>query len=201
MLPNIDTLVSDNIRILKIPEARLPHPVAIILIGFPGSGKTTLTNTIKENLPVALMSEEATSHFLLPFQATFLKHSQKEFLELAAATMEKLISMGISCIYDSNIKYQDDRRIIKDLVEQAGGRLITIYTKLSKEEALRRVEQDNVLVSRGEKKGFILNKDRFDYEVSTTELPSATEEHLVYDSTKPESFLTLKDQITAKIRS
>ncbi|OGY29362.1 MAG: hypothetical protein A3F35_00315 [Candidatus Woykebacteria bacterium RIFCSPHIGHO2_12_FULL_45_10] len=200
MLPNIDTLVADNIRILKTPQARLPKPTAIILVGFPGTGKTTLVEELVRTYPVAVISDEAMGHFLLPYQATFLKHSQKEFLELAAATMEKLIFSRVSCIYDSNVKFADDRKIIKQLVEQAGGRLITVYLKLSKEEALRRVEQENFLVSRGEKKGFIINKDLFDYEASTTQLPTAGEDYLLYEQTNPDSLLALKDQIAIKTR-
>ena len=96
MLPNIDTLVADNIRILKTPQARLPKPTAIILVGFPGTGKTTLVEELVRTYPVAVISDEAMGHFLLPYQATFLKHSQKEFLELAAATMEKLIFSRVS---------------------------------------------------------------------------------------------------------
>ena len=86
------------------------------------------------------------------------------------------------------------------MVEQAGGRLITVYLKLSKEEALRRVEQENFLVSRGEKKGFIINKDLFDYEASTTQLPTAGEDYLLYEQTNPDSLLALKDQIAIKTR-
>lgn len=198
MLANLDTLVTDNVRILKIPRIKLKQPLAIILVGFLGSGKSTLAARIANDFPLVVLSDEAMSHFLLPYKATFLQHSQKDFLALAIATMERLISEGVSCIYDSNIKFTDDRRIIKQMVEAAGGKLVTIHLTLSKEEALRRIEQQNFQVSRGEKKGFIVNKDLFDYEVLSMQIPSNEEDHLVFESTKPENYLALRDQIALK---
>jgi len=201
MLANVDTLAEDNIRTLNIPERKFPKPAAIILIGFPGAGKTTLTNSLAKTFPLALVSDEVMAHFLFPSQPTFLRHSQKEFLELAAKTIEKLILRGVSCIYDSNVKFKQDRSIIKQIVEASGGKYILVYLKISKEQALERVERENFQVSRGEKKGFIINKDLFQYDISSTELPNTSEEHLIFDSTDSESILTLNQQILSKINS
>ncbi len=201
MQSNVETLAEDNIRILNLPKNHLSKPVAIILVGFPGAGKSTLVNSLAKTLPLAVVSDEAMAHFLFPYQATFLRHSQKEFLELAAKTIEKLLSRGVSCIYDSNVKFKEDRNILRQIIEGAGGLCLLVYLKIAKEEALQRVEKQNFEVSRGEKKGFIINKDLFQYEVSTTELPTSSEEYLVFDASNPESIYTLNQQILSKVNS
>lgn len=199
VLGNIENLVRDNIRILSLPKNKLAKPLAIIMVGLPGSGKTTLVEKLTKLLPLVILSDEAMAHFLLPHKATFFKHSQKEFLLLATKTMEELVAQGYSCIYDSNVKSREDRDVIRALVQSKGGRTILVYLKIPLSEAFKRVEQQNLAISRGEKKGFILNKDLFYYEASTTELPSNEEEKLIYDSLDRDSFFTLKEQIDTKV--
>lgn len=198
VLGNIDNLAEDNIRILKLPVSKLAKPLAIILLGLPGSGKSTLVDFLSKNLPLAVLSDESMAHFLLPYKATFFQHSQKEALELASKTMEKLIQRGISCIYDSSIKNRADREAIRKLIIAAGGVVLLIHINLSKEEAFKRVERGNLDVTRGEKKNFIMNRDLFEYEVASTQMPSLEEATLDYESRERENLTTLLEVIRSR---
>jgi predicted kinase len=188
---DLDVLAEDNIRVLELPKGRLSPPMAIILVGLPASGKSFLVQNLAKALPLAVLSEEEMLKFLAP-RISFFKRAQGETIVLALKTIEKLIQRGISCIFDSSVKKRTDRHVIKQSVEASGGRLVLIHVDVTKEEAYEQISKSNYEVTRGEKKGVILNKDLFEYEVASTMLPLAEERALVY---KPKEFESLNNVI------
>ena len=192
---NLDILAEDNARTLKLPKARLNPPVAIILIGVPASGKSRLVENLINTLPLAVLSEEEMLKFLAP-RISFFERAQEEILALATKTIEKLTQGGISCIFDYSVKKKENRNLIREVVEKAGGKFILIYIDIPKEEAYKQLSKINYEVSRGEKKGVIMNRDLFEYEVTSTTAPSVGEGALVFQPQKPESMQTIIDQLS-----
>ncbi|OGY25645.1 MAG: hypothetical protein A2864_01680 [Candidatus Woykebacteria bacterium RIFCSPHIGHO2_01_FULL_39_12] len=190
-LLNLETLSEDNIRTLKLSKERFKKPLVIILVGIPSSGKTTFSQTLSSSLPLVILSEEYMIRFLAP-RATFFEKAQTETFQLAVKTMEKLVQSGVNCIYDSSIKKKSDRNLIKNRIEKMGGTYVLIYIYIPKELALERVSKQNFEVTRGEKKGFIMNKDLFEYEINSTQIPLSGENHLVYEESNPESLIAIK---------
>ena len=192
---NLDILAEDNVRTLKLPKVRLNPPVAIILVGVPASGKSRLVESLINTLPLAVLSEEEMLKFLAP-RISFFERAQEEILALATKTIEKLILGRISCVFDYSVKKRRDRSLLRGVVEKAGGKFILIYIDIPKEEAYKQLSKINYEVSRGEKKGVIMNKDLFEYEVTGTTPPSAGEGALVSQPQKPESMQIIIDQIS-----
>jgi len=191
---DINVLAEDNIRTLEIPKGRLKPPIAILLIGIPASGKSYLVNDLSNPFPLVVLSEEDMLKFLAP-KITFFNRAQEQVTILAMKSIEKLIQRGISCIFDYNLKKRHDRQVIKQMVEAAGGRMILIHISISKEEAYDQVSKANNLVSRGEKKGVILDKDLFEYEVADTIVPSIDEHAIVYEPKELDSLTTVVEKI------
>lgn len=191
---NLDILAEDNVRTLEIPKGKLGSPTVIGLIGIPGSGKTFLAKSLVQSLPITLLSEEEMLKFLAP-RLTFFNRAQDQVVILALKTMEKLIKRGVSCIFDFNIKKRHDRQIFKQTVEAAGGKFLLIHVDVDKEEAYKRITKGNYEVTRGEKKGVILNKDLFEYEVTSTMVPIAEEKAIKFNSNNPEGINILLEQI------
>lgn len=191
---DLDVLAEDNIRTLNLPEDRLNPPIAIILVGVPASGKTYLVKNLIQTFPLAVLSEEDMLKFLAP-RISFFKRAQGELIVLAMKTIERLIQRGISCIFDSNIKKRHDRLVMRQIVEAAGGKLIIVHIDIDKEEAYEQVSKSNYQVTRGEKKGVILNKDLFEYEVASTMVPIAEERALVYKPKEFEGLSVVSEQI------
>ena len=192
---DLNILAEDNVRTLELPKGKLGIPTVVGLIGIPGSGKTYLSKYLVQSLPIALLSEEEMLKFLAP-RLTFFNRAQDQVVVLALKTMEKLIKKGVSCIFDFNIKKRHDRQIFKQTVEAAGGKFILIHVDVDKEEAYKRITKGNYQVTRGEKKGVILNKDLFEYEVASTMVPIAEEKALKFNSNNPEGMETLLLQIS-----
>ena len=191
----LNILVEDNIRTLELPRNRLIPPVVIILTGIPASGKSFLVQSLVRVLPLAILSEEEMLRFLAP-KITFFKRAQEQIIVLAMKSIEKLVQRGISVVFDYNLKKKHDRFLIKQSVESAGGRFILIHIDISKEEAYKQVSKANYEVTRGEKKGVILNKDLFEYEVADTMFPIGKERALIYKPEDPDGLDIIIEQVS-----
>lgn len=199
-LENLDLLVKDNIRILTLPEKKLARPVAIILVGPPFSGKSTLASYLAKQFPLALLSDENMASFLAP-RATFFQRGSEEIFILATKTIEELMRQKVSVIYDTSIKKRSDRELIRQLVTKAGGRLVLIHLTMTQEEAFIRLTQINSQIVRGDRKGFIMDKDLFGYELNSIEVPTGKENPIVFNATEAGTKEKVESQIRAIVKS
>jgi predicted kinase len=170
----------------------------IIFVGIPASGKTTLTGKLAEKFPLTVLSEENMTSFLSP-RATIFKRNSEEVFKLAVKTIERLVKLGKACIYDANVKSREQRGLIKQTVEASGGSCLLIYTNCPRESCYSRLQKQNLAVERGEEKGFILDKDYFEFEASSTKPPSLEELHLTYNCENPESFYQILPLIERRL--
>ncbi len=182
-LPNIETLVTDNIRTLKIPQIKSPHPLVIIMTGIPASGKTYLAQRLSEQLPFCVVSEASMRRFLAR-SASFFDRKTEKIHELGIPTIEKLLQMGVNTIYDSNIATRALRETVKTRVAAVGGVFVLIYLNCPKDFAYRKIKKHNVEIMTGDKEGFIMDIDYFNYEVAKIEAPGVSESPLIYDSSQ-----------------
>jgi len=197
---NFDVLADDNLRTLKLPDVSFKKPVCIFLVGYPGSGKTYLVKKITEQFPVTALIEKDMTNLLAP-RATPIERGAVEVFQLAYKTIERLIVSGKACIYDGNVKTKEQRDLIRKAVEDAEGEPVLIYVKADKDLCYLRVKKQNLGVTRGEEKGYILDKDYFEYEIVTTRLPSQDETYIVHDSQNTESIYKVMTIIGKKLKS
>ena len=194
-LPNIDILAEDNIRILELPKARLPIPLVILLVGLPSSGKSELVKELSQKFPLAILSEENMLKFLAP-NISFFERSEEKILSLATRTMEKLIVRRISSVFDHSIKKREYRDYIRRRIESLGGKSVLIHINIPKGDAYKQVSKSNFEVTRGDKKGVIINKDLFEYEAASTQIPFQGEHHLIHKPQNPDSVNVIVEQVS-----
>ncbi len=198
-LLNFGTLADDNIRTLKVPAPSFRKPLVIVFVGIPASGKTTLTGKLAERFPLTVFGEENITAFLSP-RATIFKRNSEEVFKLAVKTIEHLVRLGKACIYDANMKSREQRTLIKQTVEASGGSYLLIHTSCSRESCYGRLQKHNLAVGRGESKGFILDKDYFEFEAASTKPPVTEETHLTYNCENPESSYQLLPLIEKRLK-
>lgn len=176
---NLALLVADHIRTLTLPSKRFSQPVAIILVGGPFSGKTTLVEHLAKKFPLAVLSDSNIGSFLAP-RTTFFKRGSEEIFVLASRTIEEIIKQKVSVIYDASVKRRTDREALRKLVTNQGGKLLLVHVVMPEKEAYARLKKLNTQIVQGDRKGFILNKDLFDYELNTTDFPGLDEQPIEY---------------------
>jgi len=196
---DFEILAEDNIRTLKVPTVSFKKPLCIILVGIPCSGKTYLTEKLVEKIPLAVLAEEDMMAFLAP-RATIFQRNSLEIFQLATKTIEHLIKKGKACIYDANVKTREQRQLLKAVVEEAAGSYLLIHLKCPKETCYERLQKHNLAVNRGETKGFILDKDFFEYEVASTRIPATDEYHLTFDPQNLEDTSSIFSTIESRLK-
>ena len=196
---NFDTLAEDNIRTLPVPTATFKKPLCICLVGIPASGKSTLASKLAEKFPLTVLNEEYITSFLIPKTSVFTRNSPEVF-QLATKTIEHLLVAGKACIYDSNVKTREQRALIKKIAEEAGGSYVLIYLNCPRETCYERLQKHNLDVTRGEAKGYILDKDLFEYEVASTSPPAPDENHITYGCENPEGVFQVIPLIESRMR-
>jgi len=196
---DFNVLAQDNIRTLKLPTASFKKPLCVILVGIPESGKSFVTEKLSTDFPLVVLSETDMMAFLAP-RATIFRRGTFEVFQLATKTIELLIKMGKACVYDASIKTREQRSLIKTIVEQAGGSYLLIHTDCPEEICYKRVKKHNLAVTRGEVKGFIMDRDYFEYEVASTILPPLDEHHLVYNCEEPESISLIEAAVDRRLK-
>ena len=196
---NLERLVLDNIRTITLPSKRFTYPVAVILVGGPFSGKTTLVSFLAKHIPLVMLSEVNMASFLAP-RATFFKRGTEEIFLLASKTIEQLIKQRVSVIYDASVKKRSDREMLRNLVTEAGGKLLVVHLTLPEEEVYRRLQTNNAEIVRGDRKGFIMDKELFRYELNTIEHPNTDEAPIAYDERESQAAEKVEDQVRSMLR-
>ena len=189
-LLNFDTLAKDNIRTLSLPQPTFKKPLCVILVGPPAAGKTSLTTRLADKFPLTVLKEEEITNFLAP-RATIFRRDAAEVFNLAVKTIEHLVKMGKASVYDGNVKTREQRGLMQKTIEEAGGSYLLIYLDCPKEVCYERLQKHNLKVTRGETKGFILDKDYFEYEAVTTRRPPPEEHHVVYNCSNPDTIFQI----------
>lgn len=191
---NLDQLVFDNIRTLSLPSKRFARPIAIILVGGPFSGKTTLVSFLAKRFPLAVLSEANMAAFLAP-RATFFKRGAEEIFLLASKTIDELIRQKVSVIYDASVRKHSEREMIRKLVAGAGGKFLLIHLTMPENEAYARLRKINAQIVRGDRKGFIMDRVLFRYELNSIESPTVEESPVMYNDHAVEAAEKVEDHV------
>lgn len=180
----LETIALDHVRTLALPSKTSAHPLVILLVGPPFSGKTTLGKTISQKLPIVVLSQNDMAAFFAPSSSFFEKESPEMFL-LLLKTAELLVQKGVSCVLDLSVKKLAERMKIRDAVAKLGGRVVVITCKLPKEEAELELKKANTQVAQGEKRGFIMDQSLINYEYNTIQWPLTEEKPIEFARSDP----------------
>ncbi|HUF53885.1 MAG TPA: ATP-binding protein [Dehalococcoidia bacterium] len=127
---------------LQAALGRLPRrrqkPALIILIGFPGSGKSHLARSLKARYPAAILDSDALRQVLFATP----EHTTKEHGRLFPAIhvlMRRLLEQGISVIVDATNLKEANRRPYYAIAQDAGLPVVLVRVVAPVSEIRRRL--------------------------------------------------------------
>lgn len=166
---NQEVLVKDMIRTMRIPQTHSEKPVVIIFVGAPATGKTTFAQKLLPQISFAYFTNEQIDSYLSPHQNFF--DSNQKTLDFSFEVIKELVRQKVSVIYDFSVDRVGDREKIKKEVETLGGQLIVVYMQCDDQEVFKRIQNTNINVMSGSKKGFILDQDYYLFKKSQIQSP------------------------------
>lgn len=158
----------------------MSKPGLYFFIGYPGSGKTTVSKFIAKATGAAHLWADAERHKLFE-QPT---HSEEESLRLydrLNRQAEDLLAAGRSVVYDTNFNFYADRQKMRDIAARQGADAILIWVDVPKEAAKRRAV--NVRDSRN---GYLISmtEDQFEAIAAKLEPPAEGEKFIKINGLK-----------------
>jgi cytidylate kinase len=160
---NIISSLSSNLK-----SSSQPQPLLIIIGGYVCSGKTTLSNSIKENYGMTIFSLNAIRQAMLD-EGIDIRNNKQEERVILFDVYPKLLGPCIAnlqnIVIDANANRQGIQEALKFLQMNPGGnryRVIKIHLKASEKELERRVHAriQHVGIHQG-------TKDDLDHELNT----------------------------------
>ena len=149
-------------------------------MGLPGSGKTTLGNTL-QHLTGAVRISSDEYRLMLFRKPKFTQSEHDNLYALIDHNTEHLLQAGHSVVYDANLNRLHHRQEKYELAAKYGSEVklwwVCVPEDLAKER--RVAEQDKRLVPSGE-----TSSNMFDRIAAVIEEPAKNEPHVVVDGTK-----------------
>lgn len=117
-------------------------PTLFLMVGYPGSGKTTAAKIIHKLTGAVHMwaDHERNKRFVKPM------HTHQENLTLYAALnqeAQQLLHQGRSVIFDTNFNFYRDRQKLRTIAKIEGAETVIVWVRAAKELARERATQQS----------------------------------------------------------
>ncbi len=116
-------------------------PTLFLMLGYPGSGKTTVAEMIARLTGAVQLSSDKIRlrHFPRP---TFSEAEHRELYQAIDAQTEELLRAGKSVIYDANLNRYIHRQEKYDICKRTGATPVLIWIQTPQDLAKRRATQE-----------------------------------------------------------
>lgn len=116
-------------ELLEKTLAPLPAPVErpafVIMSGLPGTGKSHVAREIARRYPLAVLHIDALRKALFPRPAYTQEEHARTFAAVHAL-IDRLLSRGVSVLYDATNLKEEHRRILYDIGERNRARIAIV---------------------------------------------------------------------------
>lgn len=123
-------------------QLQLSPPLLILVMGYPGAGKSFFARQFSEQYGVARVSEDRIRYELFA-QPTFGQEENEIISAMTTYMLEQLMQTNSPIICDANLLRQKERKAYADLAHKNGYRSLTVWLQTDSETAaLRSAKRD-----------------------------------------------------------
>ena len=168
---------------------KVTQPTLFLLVGYPGSGKTTTSEHIRD-LTGAVHIWADYERRIMFGNPTHLPDESLKLYERLNNKTEQLLSEGKSVIFDTNFNFYKDRQHLRDIAAKYHARTVVVWITTPKETAKQRAVHERTLRNYYE---YVLPETDFERMSNHLEEPSDDEHPIKLDGTN----ITIESVATA----
>lgn len=145
-----------------------------LMVGFPGSGKTTIAKIIQEQTGAVHLWADAERRKMFK-EPTHSHEESRQLYDYLNEVTDTLLGEGKSVVFDTNFNFRKDRDHLRGIAAKHGARTVVVWITTPKDVAKQRAVFDRELRNNYE---FILPEADFE-RMSNHLQPPADDEHPV----------------------
>jgi predicted kinase len=163
-----------------------------MMVGYPGSGKTTTSRIIGELTGAEHIwaDQERGKMFEKP---THSKHESRMLYDVLNERVDQLLSEGKSVIFDTNFNFYSDRQLMRDIAAKHGADAKLVWVKTDVNLARERATH----IHHSYRNGYTVSMpvEQFDRMANNLQPPEKDEHPVILDGTK-----ITKDYVAENLR-
>ncbi|GAA2656308.1 ATP-binding protein [Streptomyces lunalinharesii] len=167
-------------------------PLAVLLVGLTGSGKTTLAQALADHGYVRLSVDEEVHRLHGRYGVDYPEHSyferERPVVEATRERFIKEIEAGHDVVLDHGLWRRGERDAWRQAAREAGGRPLVVYLRADREELLRRLAERN---QRDDANALTVTPEALDDFFARFDAPAEDEETIVYTGDPSQLVATL----------
>lgn len=123
-------------------------PLAVLLVGITGSGKTTLAQALADHGYTRLSVDEEVHRLHGRYGVDYPEHTyferQRPVVEAIRARLVNELEAGNDVVLDHGLWLREERDAWQQAAREAGGHPVVVYLPASREELLKRLAKRNM---------------------------------------------------------
>lgn len=158
-----------------------PKTTVYLMVGYPGSGKTTASGTIQQLTGATHIWADYERRAMFG-EPTHSKQESRQLYDHLNTLTDMLLQDGVNVVFDTNFGFRCDRDLLREIAQRNNAEAQVVWVQT--ERALARKRALHPVHAMDNKYTDTMTAARFDSIAKNLEVPAADENPTILDGTK-----------------